>query len=203
MKKKALLLSFISHLSILFGIIVAITFIGKDFNFFVTVIIAVFYLGFLSFYFLILSFILREGEKVESLKASTRASLKSTLKYWVFVVLYIVIIFYLSSLQSIPFVNNLAELDPKRFSLHVVEYLGLAFFLYLALLNSGFTKRKAVFLTLAFCISIAYIDETFQVSIPGRRFNIYDFYSDILGSLLGSIISVYRLRTQNFSHVKK
>jgi hypothetical protein len=175
---------------------VAITFIRKDFDFIITAIISVLYITILAFYFIILFLIIGRKEPIngERLKASKKPSFKSALRYWIFVLMYILIIFYISSLQSIPFVDSLAELDPRRFSLHVVEYLGLAFFLYLALHNSGFTRRKAFFLTLAFCISIAYIDETFQVSIPGRRFNIYDFYSDILGSLLGSIISVYRPR---------
>jgi VanZ family protein len=198
MKKKALLISFASHLMLLFGLIVAITFIRRDFDILVNGVISIIYVVFLSFYFIILLIILgrKEPKKEARLMASKKPSFKSALSYWIFVLLYVLVIFYISSLQSIPFANSLSELDPKRFSLHVVEYSGLAFFLYLALLNSGFTRKKAIFLTLTFCISVAYIDETLQISVPGRRFNIYDFYSDILGSLLGSIISGYRLRSR-------
>ncbi|MHA2218551.1 MAG: hypothetical protein ACXACY_21710, partial [Candidatus Hodarchaeales archaeon] len=86
MKKKALLISFFVHLILLFGIIVAITFIRKDFDFIITAIISVLYITILAFYFIILFLIIGRKEPIngERLKASKKPSFKSALRYWIF-----------------------------------------------------------------------------------------------------------------------
>jgi VanZ family protein len=194
MKKKALLLGFGSHLVLLFGIIVALTFARKDFDFLVTGVISVVYTAFLVLYFAFLYLVLSAREEGHDLimKREERISIGSAAKHWLLVLLYIALIFYLSSVSDLPIVSKIAEFDPRKYSLHILEYAGLTFFMYPAFQRSGFGKWKSALMTILLSASIAYGDELFQITIPGRRFNPFDFYSDSLGAILGTILSMIR-----------
>ena len=198
MRRKALLLSFATHFFLLFLIIVAVTFILKNFNLKIIILISTVYITALSIYFIVLLNVLksREYKKEGSLEDSKPLSTNTILKYWLLLLLYIGTIFYLSSLSYIPFVSSIEEYDPRRYSLHVIEYLGLGFLMFLAFLNSGLDKKKSAFLTIMFCFSIAFLDEKFQLGIPGRRFNPIDLYSDWAGIIIGTILSSLLIRNR-------
>jgi hypothetical protein len=180
---KALVLSFLSYVVVLFAVLVIVTFVRKDFNFQLTLTISAFYVGGLIVYFAILSMVL-----------SHRKEVVIFLRYWVPVFAYVGVIFYFSSISDLGFATRLSEMDPRKFSLHVLEYMGLGFLLCFALSNSGLTHNKALLLTLMVALAFGYADEKYQLSIPGRRFNPYDVLSDELGAIIGAAIAGVRKR---------
>ena len=105
--------------------------------------------------------------------------------YWVFTVMYMGIIFYVSSLQRID-TPGIQEISDKL--LHLCAYFILAFMVYLSFVKSG--VKKYVFI-LAFLIAVLYgiIDEFHQALVPGRDATIGDVIADSLGALLGSYLA--------------
>jgi len=184
MRWRALLEGYAAHLVVLFLIITAITFARKDFDLKLSLALSAAYITALSIYFAALIMLIgsREAELSERRASASRSS---AIKYWLLVLIYIGLIFYLSSLSNIPFITALAEMDPRKFSLHLLEYLGFGFLLYQALHHTGFGRWRALFAALLLSLAIAYLDESFQLSTPGRKFNPYDLYSDILGAFIG------------------
>ncbi|HDH27826.1 MAG TPA: VanZ family protein [Euryarchaeota archaeon] len=194
MKKKALVLSYGSHFIVLFAIIVLLTFARSDFDFIITGIVSAAYTAFVTAYFAFLYLLLRTREKGQDLivKKEERKSIGSAAKHWLLVLFYVALIFYLSSISDLPIVSKISEFDPRKYSLHLLEYMGLAFFIYPAFRSTGFGRWKSALMTILLSASIAYGDETFQISIPGRRFNIVDFYADTVGAALGTLLSMIR-----------
>lgn len=108
--------------------------------------------------------------------------------YWLLVSLYIALIFALSSISDLPYISRIAEMDPRKFSLHMLEYGIFGILLYTALNNSRFNE-KALILTLFIGFAIGVIDEAYQYQVPGRRFNPLDIFSDWVGVISGAIIA--------------
>jgi VanZ family protein len=77
-------------------------------------------------------------------------------------------------------------MDPRRYSLHFLEYFGLGVLLYFAL-HKSWLSRRALILTLIIGSAIGVSDELFQASIPGRRLNPLDIISNGIGMLLGAL----------------
>lgn len=177
-RTKALSFSFISYVVVLFAIIVVDTFARKDFVFERALTIAALYMIALFTYFTLFFLVLRD-----------RGSMVNLIKYWSPVCIYIGVIFYLSSISGLGFISRLDEMDPRKFSLHILEYGGLGFLLYLALSNSRFVYKGALILTLLLGLTFGVFDELYQSQIPGRRFNPYDIASDEVGIIVGSIIA--------------
>jgi len=179
---------------VLFGIIVIMTFARSDFDFILTGAVTAAYTAFVTVYFAFLFLLLRARGKGQDLivKKDERKSIGSAAKHWLLVLFYVALIFYLSSISDLPIVSKLAEFDPRKYSLHLLEYAGLAFFMYPAFRSTGFGRWKSALVTILFSASIAYGDETFQLSIPGLRFNIVDFYADTVGAVLGTSLSMIR-----------
>ena len=194
MKKKALVLSYGSHFIVLFGIIVIMTFARSDFDFIITGAVSAAYTAFITVYFAFLYMLLRARENGQDLivKRDERKSISTAVKHWFFVLLYVALIFYLSSISDLPIISKISEFDPRKYSLHLMEYAGLAFFMYPAFRSTGFGRWKSALLTIMLSASIAYGDETFQISIPGRRFNPVDFYADTVGAVFGTAVSMFR-----------
>ncbi len=108
--------------------------------------------------------------------------------YWLLVSLYIALIFTLSSISDLPYISRIAEMDPRKFSLHVLEYGIFGLLLYTALNKSRFNE-KALILTLIIGFAIGVIDEVYQSPVPGRNFNPLDIFSDGIGVISGAIIA--------------
>lgn len=185
---KALSISFVSYLVILFFLIVADTFINKDFDFIRASVISAVYIFLLSVYFALLFFIFN---RVKEKTAKFSAPFKS---HWLFVIIYIGMIFYLSSISDLPYVSKLAELDPRKFSLHIIEYGVFSVLLYIAISNTRFIYKWAFALTVIVGLIFGISDELYQSLIPGRRFNPLDILSDEIGIILGAIIAHIRYR---------
>jgi VanZ like family len=103
---------------------------------------------------------------------------RSFLIYWLPVLLYIALIFGLSSASSVP---GAAEFNDKI--LHATEYAVLAFLLWRAFSRSDpgfFPWQRAGIILVAGSICGA-LDEFYQSFTPGRFSSIYDWHADVAG----------------------
>ncbi len=200
---KALLLGYVSSLVILFFIIVMDTFINKDFNFIRVLIISAAYLVVTSAYFTILFFVLKTARRDVRENCKRKKTVKKTVepdhtmkRYWLLVFVYLGLIFALSSISDIPYVSKIAELDPRKFSLHIIEYGVFSFLLYTAMSNTrtGFIHKMALILTILAGVTVGIFDELYQSGVPGRRFNPLDILSDGVGITIGAVIAYVRRR---------
>lgn len=105
--------------------------------------------------------------------------------YWFFTIIYMAIIFYLSS-QKWPEVLGGFEISDKL--IHTLVYIPLAFLLYNSLVKSGIRKYAFVF---AFLLTTIYgiSDELHQAFVPGREASLFDFFADSFGGFLGSLLA--------------
>ncbi len=113
--------------------------------------------------------------------------------YWLLPLLYMRLIFIVSSLEQPP-------IPPPKFEwigidklLHFIEYGVLSVLLTIAFVNASpprFPARR-IWVTAAL-ISILYgaSDEIHQMYVPGRFATISDWVSDVIGSIVG-VLGVY------------
>ena len=108
--------------------------------------------------------------------------MKKLVYYWLPVILYLILIFYLSSLSRIEVVETITTFILKDKLLHLLEYSILAILLY-RLLNQ-YEKLQPIALVLAITLSTLYglTDELHQLFVPGRFFSISDLFADFIGS---------------------
>jgi len=109
-------------------------------------------------------------------------------KYWIPVIAWGSLIFFLSSLSSLPTQTiDLPFLDKTG---HLFEYFILGFLICRALRNTQkkITRKKTFFLTILFCLLYGISDEVHQLFIPQREFEFYDIIADVSGAILSQII---------------
>ena len=115
------------------------------------------------------------------------------LKYWLPVIVYMGLIFYLSSLS-----NPVKTLTPKgldvyfdlpHFFYHIFEYMILSFLLFRALkVNSKYPQSLAIIITITYAIT----DELHQSFVSGRISSLLDILLDSFGAIaMQSIINFY------------
>lgn len=111
---------------------------------------------------------------------------------WALVMTYMVVIFYLSSIP-LKFPEIIDVLDPTKFTLHMAEYMILGFLVYRPSKKSNFS----------FLLSSLYgvSDELHQYFVPFRSFSWLDILADVMGSLLGVVITRW-LYKKNFRLLK-
>ncbi|OGF59952.1 MAG: hypothetical protein A2Y62_07880 [Candidatus Fischerbacteria bacterium RBG_13_37_8] len=100
-------------------------------------------------------------------------------------ILYIVLIYYLSSLSHPPVPPNVSDII-----LHIIEFFLLFVLVYRAL-NSGIFKlfaRKTALLSVFFSLLYGGLDELHQYFVPERVASLKDFISDSTGILLGLLV---------------
>jgi len=105
---------------------------------------------------------------------------------WAPVVIYMVAIFYASSLTNPPVPANTDK------PIHWLAYLGLAVLVVRALAG-GLPRRISLGVAAAaVAITIAYgaTDEVHQLFVPGRTGDVYDLMADAAGALAGTIVCI-------------
>jgi len=110
---------------------------------------------------------------------------KRWLYYWLPVLLWMGVIFVMSSRSHLPFyVNETVDLMTKKAG-HVTEYGVLAFLLWRAICKGRGWPALPSFGG-AFVLSLLYAisDELHQTSVPGRNGALTDVGLDVLGALL-------------------
>ncbi len=121
-------------------------------------------------------------------------NLPPIVRYQLPVLLWMLTIFTLSSLPTIPIVK--LPLNPDKFA-HAGIYFVLCMFWERALFN----QNKIVFfqvhaLVVGFCLTAVHgmLDETYQMSVPGRSADVYDAAADIAGA--GVFVLWYKWRSR-------
>ena len=107
--------------------------------------------------------------------------MKNFFKYIFPWMVYVGLMFYLSSLQMKPSAGiGDTSLDWNSL-LHIVEYFGLSLLTYRLFLHFQF--GKTVLFAILFSILFGILDEVHQSFVPTRIFSLLDFVFDIMGSL--------------------
>jgi VanZ family protein len=115
---------------------------------------------------------------------------------------WLLTIIVVSSLPSIPVLKLQTEEKEIRldYLLHFFEYGILSFMTYLTFSGNNFliSLRKYALLT-GLLILFALFDEFHQIIIPGRSYNIYDVYSNLIGiaAALVFCVVVFRIISGN------
>lgn len=102
------------------------------------------------------------------------------LSYWILVILYVILIFYLS---SGPVTVDLPGSDKLY---HMAEYGILSFLLYNALSSSFKRERPWKIVLLAIILTVLYgiSDEFHQLFVPSRSADVYDVVADASGAII-------------------
>jgi len=116
-------------------------------------------------------------------------SIKVLIRYWLPVILYLGMIFILSSIPNlrIPFSSMIGSID--KFA-HILEYAPLGFLLMRALKG---TKRAlplgaSMAIVVPFLLVCGISDEIHQSFVPGRDPSISDLACDLIGGVIGSLL---------------
>jgi VanZ family protein len=121
---------------------------------------------------------------VDSSRPESSAAASSRLSLWAPVGAYCVLIFALSSVSNVPTL----PMHGSDKAAHAVLYAGLGFLVTRALAG-GVGRQvtaRAVFAALAICAVYGLSDETHQLFVPRRTFDLWDLAADVVGGGLGS-----------------
>lgn len=140
--------------------------------------------------------------------------MKKTMAY-ILLILWMILIFYLSSQTGVVsasksggitynvlnIIYNTFNIDnsniasivesihgPLREVMHMLEYLILGI-LTINILKQYNIKYNLVILSIMLCFIYATTDEIHQVFVPGRTFEYFDIFMDMIGTIIGSLIS--------------
>ena len=116
-----------------------------------------------------------------------RRRLTTRVSLWLPPVVYMAVIFYLSS-QSDPLPEVTARVWDKI--LHAVEYAGLAALLRRALLGEGLGPLTAFAAAALLAAAYGATDEYHQLWVPRRTGDLQDWMVDVIGAWLGALVSV-------------
>ena len=108
--------------------------------------------------------------------------------FWLPVLIYLVLIFVLSSLPKSAFIDTKIPFFDKF--LHAIEYAVLGFLLIRGFKNSRLWLSNTRFILLAVILATLYgiSDEFHQHFVMSRSASFGDIFFDCIGSVIGSII---------------
>jgi VanZ family protein len=124
------------------------------------------------------------------------------IKSWLPVIIWAAIIFLFSAnpdpytilpetwrvLRPLPTVTNFSMTELIGQIMHFVEYAILSILILRAITHSRPISRKSVLLTILLTMIYAFSDEIHQTFIPGRTFQLFDLFIDLLGAITGSFV---------------
>lgn len=119
-----------------------------------------------------------------------KRSTELTLRAWILVVAYLVLIFGVSSIPQASLSHTCIRVSDKV--AHAAEYAGFGLLLMFALRGS---IRRAPRWTLMLGVvvlgaAVGVLDEVYQLTVPGREGDILDWLADIFGVVLGIAVAV-------------
>ena len=114
------------------------------------------------------------------------------IKFWLPVLIYLILIFVLSSIPDPAFADTGIPSFDKI--LHTIEYAVLGFLIIRGFRNSRFSLSHIKFILLAASLGTLYgiTDEFHQSFVPNRCANLGDIFFDCIGSIIGSIVYARR-----------
>ena len=115
------------------------------------------------------------------------ASIFKFIKYWLPVIIYAILIFYLSSLTAEDFPGLFTGQDIVG---HLTEYVVFALLLSRALkaYSPKLIHSKRIFWVCVIAIIYAASDEFHQSFVAGRNSSSFDLFLDAIGSLIGGLV---------------
>ena len=133
---------------------------------------------------------LRKVQDVASNPCPMTQPLRTFLRYWLPLLIYVGLIFLLSSLSKIPY--SILGFVPDKL-LHFVEYALLAALIARAIYSLPKPSAWWVVLLITF-VAVAILgtlDELYQSAIPRRSPELLDWVADVSGGLLGGICYLF------------
>ncbi len=114
--------------------------------------------------------------------------LRMQIFYWLPVYLYLILIFYLSSISYVPSVESeiVKGFFIPNYVKHVIEYFILGILLIRASKKSEFKNYFLISIIIIGLYGLS--DEVHQLFVPGREFDLVDWFSDIIGGVTSGII---------------
>ena len=103
---------------------------------------------------------------------------------WLILFVYLFLIFYLSSLPRIEFLEKAPEFYLRDKLLHIIEYGILGFLTFNAFKTNKLLNEKIFFYTIMFATIYGITDEFHQMFVPNRIFSLTDILADFTGSLI-------------------
>ncbi len=120
--------------------------------------------------------------------------MRSEIKHWIPLLVWVTLIFVLPNVLSI---SGDGPRLPKRFDkvIHFTEYLVLAVLLYRGLVFPPGRERMLVFLAVICAgLAVGALDEFTQYFLPRRNSSIIDWLADAAGILVGTSLASVRYR---------
>ena len=119
-----------------------------------------------------------------------KRSTERTLRTWILVGAYLVLIFGVSSIPQNPLSRTCFKVSDKL--AHLAEYTGFGLLLSLAFRSTFRRVRRWVLLLVVVLIGAAVgaLDEAYQATVPGRERELLDWVADVTGVLVGSCLAM-------------
>ena len=114
------------------------------------------------------------------LKKGKNMNLRARIKVWIPVFLYMLLIFYMSSLEAKELPAVQIDLSP----IHILEFFILSYLVFRAISNEKLKTLHIFILTILISTMYGIIDEMHQLFVPGRYFSIFDIIFNFIGSSL-------------------
>ena len=114
--------------------------------------------------------------------------MKKIIRYWLPVVLWMIVIFLFSSRQKVAVTDSYALSFLFFKTLHLIEYTFLYIVSFRAFLNTGMKKSRAYCFAFILTVGYAITDEVHQRFVPTREGRLRDVIIDGLGGAIGWII---------------
>lgn len=113
-----------------------------------------------------------------------------TLRTWILVGAYLALIFGVSSIPQDPLSRPCFRVSDKL--AHLAEYAGFGLLLTVAARSTFRRVRRWVLLVVVVLIGAAVgaLDETYQMTVPGRERELLDWVADVTGVLVGSCLAM-------------
>ncbi len=123
------------------------------------------------------------------MKVEANHPVKKWGKFWVYwfpVVIYMSLIFFLSSRSRFPIIPSRIPYGDKV--CHCIEFAILGYLLMRAFIHEdgSWISRNALLLAVAIAIVFGLSDEVHQLFVPLRRLDIFDLMADSLGAAIGA-----------------
>ena len=119
-----------------------------------------------------------------------KRSTELTLRTWILVVAYLALIFGVSSIPQSPLSHACIRVSDKL--AHLAEYAGFGLLLTLASRSTLRRVQRWLLMVIVVLVGAAVgaLDETYQMTVPGRASELLDWVADVMGVLIGTCLAM-------------
>lgn len=119
-----------------------------------------------------------------------KRSTELTLRAWILVVAYLALIFGVSSIPQNPLSHTCIKVSDKL--AHLAEYAGFGLLLTVAARSTLRRIPRWVLMVVVVLVGAAVgaLDETYQMTVPGRERELLDWVADVTGVLVGTGVAM-------------